>query len=96
MYPPNKPIQKIVALFPTPIKRVSVAYPSTFTHPNSTATDIPIEINKNIAVRKKPIMVIAVIGRNVNPKILSENNLIFLFRVQDDLPILRISLLNGT
>ena len=89
-------MQKIVALFPTPIKRASVAYPSTLIHPNSTITEIAIEIIKNTAVRKKPIMVIAVIGRKVKPKILSENNFIFLLKVQVDLPVLRISLLKGT
>jgi hypothetical protein len=66
-YPPSRPIQKIIALFPKPIKSTKVVYPATFTKPSSAATNVAIEITKNAPVSKNPIVVITVIGRNVNP-----------------------------
>ena len=67
MYPPSSPIQKIIALFPKPVRSTNVVYPSTFTKPNSAATNVAIEINRNDPVSRNPIVVIIVIGRNVNP-----------------------------
>ena len=67
MYPPRRPIQKIIALLPKPIKSTKVVYPATFTKPSSAATNVAIEINRNDPVSKNPIVVIMVTGRNVNP-----------------------------